>query len=536
MGRRSTQMAAQRTPGESGEEEYFSLDAHGFDGGADETTDDDDDDDAETASMAPPRHPVPSMQGAFEESITEAKDPNPRPKSVNAETRRQRVLEVKHYDDSWTTRWRQSPGARHHPLAKLMAQIVFGMHLLQQGAAKSDAEVVRILQTHVDEVDNFLEKTTEDFDLAIKDIRERVRYLKLPMSHIDVFDTMLEDKQFRTQLLEGNDKIETIVERTSKAMNAALLDVQKGKTSTSELGQYLREVSDEWPDEKQDLEAVLTAMRGNEQGWKHCFRDLQKKGIELRDTMDQLSTLIAEMARMAAAASRRAKAQGRAAAAGHPPMSTILPRSKFSNDGQNQNQNHSQSQRSRGMSVDKPLPKAPSVVGGAVELEAHPVPLERRYEQPRDTPVSSERNGRGHRSSTVPPRPSSSRSAMTPREARNVSRDNTNDIIDFLKERRTASPLGSNPPEDYTRSSNRAKRASAVDVVDHARSLSSMGVRPNTSASETMTALPSGRRGSEPLRMGGPQREGISRNRHGPPPSGKGSSRRESSIGYVSNS
>lgn len=239
---------------------------------------------------------------------------------------------------------------------------------------------------------------------------------------------------------------------------------------------------------------------------------------------------------MAAAASRRAKAQGRAAAAGHPPMSTILPRSKFSNDGQNQNQNHSQSQRSRGMSVDKPLPKAPSVVGGAVELEARPVPLERRYEQPRDTSVSSERNGRGHRSSTVPPRPSSSRSAMTPREARNVSRDNTNDIIDFLKERRTASPLGSNPPEDYTRSSNRAKRASAVDVVDHARSLSSMGVRPNTSASETMTALPSGRRGSEPLRMGGPQREGISRNRHGPPPSGKGSSRRESSIGYVSNS
>ena len=148
---------------ESSEDEYFSsVGAYDFGRGADDSSDDE----TETGSMAPPRHPVASMQGAFEESILESTTPDPRRQSTdaNAEARRQRLLESNHFDDSWTTRWRQPPNSRHHPLAKLIAQIVFDMHLLQQQAAKSDEEVVKILQTHVDEVDNFLEKTTEDFD------------------------------------------------------------------------------------------------------------------------------------------------------------------------------------------------------------------------------------------------------------------------------------------------------------------------------------------------------------------------------------
>lgn len=513
--------AARQVASESSEDEYFSVGAQAY-GGAD--TSDSDADSVETTSMAPPRHPVPAMQGAFEESIYESSEPNPQPRSKDetSETRRQRLLEARHYDDSWTTRWKQKPSARHHPLAKLMAQIVFGMHLLQQQAAKSDEEVVKILQTHVDEVDNFLEKTTEDFDLAIKDIAERIHFLKLPMSHPDVFGTMLEDKEFRTQLMEGNEKIESIIERTSRAMNAALLDVQRGKAATKELGHYLNAVSDEWPGEKQDLEAVLNAMRGNEQGWKYCLRELQSKAHDLRDNLDQLSTVIREMARMAAAASRRTRNHGRAASTGQPPMSAI-PRSKFNSDGQ----------RTRAMSVDKPLPKAPINTNGPVELEAHPVPIERRYEQPRATPASPtpQERARAPRSSTVPPRPSTSRSAMTPREARNMSRDNTSDIVEFLKEAREPSPLRSHPSGEavsLARGAGNPKRQSAIDVVEHARALSRSGKDGRPQTSDSNTALPRYRRGSEPALVE-PHRVGIERNKHGPPVSG----RRESSMGYV---
>jgi hypothetical protein len=521
-------MSARQVASESSEDEYFSVGAQVY-GGAD--TSDSDADSAETTSMAPPRHPVLAMQGAFEESIFESSEPNPQPRSKDesAETRRQRILEARQYDDSWTTRWKQKPSARHHPLAKLMAQIVFGMHLLQQQQAKSDEEVVKILQTHVDEVDNFLEKATEDFDLAIKDISERIHFLKLPMAHPDVFGTMLEDKQFRTQLMEGNEKIETIIERTSRAMNAALLDVQRAKAATKELGHYLNAVSDEWPGEKSDLEAVLNAMRGNEQGWKHCLRELQNKAHDLRDNLDQLSTVIREMARMAAAASRRTRSHGRAASSGQSAVSAI-PRSKFSSDGQ----------RTRAMSIDKPLPKAPINTNSAVELEAHPVPMERRYEQPRPTPVSPSRveRARAPRSSTVPSRPRTSSSGMTPRDSRNMSQNGTNDIVEFLKEAREPSPLRSHPSGEgvgLAKGAGNPKRQSAIDVVEHARSLSRSGRDDRPRTADGNTALPHYRRSSstEPARTE-PHRVGIERNKHGPPPAGgREQSRRSSSIGYV---
>ena len=523
-------MSARQIANESSEEEYFSVRAHDYAVYHSDSSDTDEEEDIQdTAAMPPPRHPVPSMQGAFEESIYESSEPNPQPKSADstAEARRQRVLEVNHYDDAWTTRWKQKPSARHHPLAKLMAQIVFGMHLLHQQAAKSDEEVVKILQTHVDEVDNFLEKTTDDFDLAIKDIAERIRFLKLPMSHPDVFGKMLEDKAFRTQLMEGNDKIENIIERTSRAMNAAALDMQKGKAATKELGFYLNSVSDDWPGEKRDLEAVLTAMRGNEQGWKHCYKDLQAKSLELRDDLDELSTVIREMVRMASDASRRSRANGRSGSAAQSPMSTAIPRSKFNNDNR--------ASRSRPLSVDKPLPRAPLPQDGPVELEAHPIPMERRYEQPRPTPASPTQadKERANRSSTVPPRPSTSSSGgMEPREARNRGRNSTHDIVEFLQEAREPSPLRSNPPDNAAkrpRAADNPKRQSAIDIVEHAKALSALdGSRPGTA--DGTSAPPYVRRNSEtPNTQTNSHRVGIERNKDGPPVS----NRRESSIGYV---
>lgn len=258
-----------------------------------------------------PLHPVPALQEAFEESIIEAAEDvqyesgPPASTHPSPESRRHELLRREIFDDSWNTRWRQKPSAKCHPLTKLVAQIVFGMHLLHGHQAKSDAEVVKILQAHVDDIDSFLEKTGEDFDLAIRDIEERNVFLQLPMTHLDVFDIMLDDRTFRTQLVEGNEKIEKIITRSAKGMNAALSDVQKGLDATEQLAKYLHSVEGDWPEDYPELPAILVAMRGNQEGWSACLHELQMKGNTLGVSLVQLGATIGEMSKLAAAASRR---------------------------------------------------------------------------------------------------------------------------------------------------------------------------------------------------------------------------------------
>ena len=259
---------------------------------------------------APPVHPVPTMQGAFEESMNETmNDDEPevpdRYSKADSATRRRMLLEQQEYERTVAGRWKQKPGEKFHPLWKLVAQISFGMHLLQQGLAKSDDEVLKILQTHVDEVDGFLERTTEDFDLAQNDINERIRYLKLPLEHGQVFDQMLADRPFRVAIVEGNEKIEHIIDRTAAAMNDALKDVQKGLDATRELAKYMTRVDKQWEDRTEEHEAVYLAMIGNTEGWTRAFLTLQSKGEHLRKALVQLGTIVAEMQRRAGAASRK---------------------------------------------------------------------------------------------------------------------------------------------------------------------------------------------------------------------------------------
>lgn len=259
---------------------------------------------------APPVHPVPTMQGAFEESMTETIDGDgadipDRYSKADSVTRRKMLLEQDHYERTVAGRWKQKPGEKFHPLWKLVAQISFGMHLLQQGLAKSDEEVLKILQTHVDEVDGFLERTTEDFDLAQGDINERIRYLKLPLEHGSVFDQMLADRAFRVAIVEGNEKIEHIIDRTAAAMNDALKDVQKGLDATRELAKYMTRVDKQWEDRTEEHDSVYLAMIGNTEGWTRAFLTLQSKGGHLRKALVQLGGIVAEMQKRAGAASRK---------------------------------------------------------------------------------------------------------------------------------------------------------------------------------------------------------------------------------------
>lgn len=270
--------------------------------------DEDSDDDMDEK---PPIHPVPTMQGAFEESMAESlnesnePDPLDRYSTADSVSRRKMLLEQAEYERTVAGRWKQKPGEKFHPLWKLVAQISFGMHLLQQRQAKSDEEVIRILQTHVDDVDGFLERTTEDFDLAQGDINERIRYLRLPLEHGEVFDGMLNDRSFRIAIVEGNEKIEHIIDRTAAAMTDALKDVQKGLDATRELAKYLTRVDKRWDDRTEEHDSVYLAMIGNTEGWTRAFLTLQTKGNTLRKALVQLGNIVAEMQKRAGAASRK---------------------------------------------------------------------------------------------------------------------------------------------------------------------------------------------------------------------------------------
>ena len=255
----------------------------------------------------PPQHPVSALQAAFEESIMESVMPSPKKlkEKLSAEARRRQLLELDDADHEYSSRWTQQPGAKFHPLWKLVAQISFGIHLLHKKLAKSEDEVVRILQGHVDEVDSFAEDTTADFDLAVRDIKERIQYLLLPLEHSRTFNKMLCDKTFRASILDGNDIIERVIQRTRTAMDRSLGDVSKGIEAVCELSKYLDRLGNDWNNQDGELLDAYHVMRGNAEGWYRCFLRLQAKGENLGGKMARLESIIDEVALRAGIASRR---------------------------------------------------------------------------------------------------------------------------------------------------------------------------------------------------------------------------------------
>lgn len=455
---------APRRGSDSDNDDFHSLSSPELEDGGDE----------EVGAAEPPIHPVRSMQGAFEESIVESTEGSrPKPSlGLNAEERRKKLLESTQYDDSCTARWQQTKTARYHPCEKLISQIIFGLHLLQQRQAKSEEEVVKILQTHVSEVDTFLERTAEDFQLAINDIDERIRFLKLPMAHQDVFETMLGDKKFRTQLLDGNEKIVTIIDRTTKAMNTSMLDIHKCIHANRELGKYLDEVKSSWPDGKRGIADVYGAMRGNENGWTRYLKDLQAKGNDLGQNLIELSNVVSDMSMMAVAASKRSK---KAASSGSKsaPTSPGL-RSKFADQPR-----PTMPSPPRMTSLNKPLPKQPNVsqlatsANGPSELRPLPTsdPFEVSHQSPQTNIPKVVRGPSVRRNDEEAPRPKTAGARPTAREARTAdSRANTADLIEFLKSDNAhqnplrsnpahQNPLRSNPPEENRMAPNPSNAA-----------------------------------------------------------------------------
>ncbi|KAK1975668.1 hypothetical protein LZ30DRAFT_342791 [Colletotrichum cereale] len=257
-----------------------------------------------------PRHPIPSMQAAFAESFLEVADGNPSDKPnlkfADAKGRREELISQEREDDLPDMLWRYRPGQRQHELQKLMAQISFGVYLLLHGMANSAAQVVSILQGHIDEVDEFLEVVMEDFDQATKDLKERIDYLRLPMENLEAFEKMLEDRNFRLEIVQGNEKIEHIVARTNVQLEQYDKDVQQGLAATKEFAVYLgQQNSGTWRQDRPDVVDIYAAMKGNTEGWYNAFVELQTRGKELNSLVIKLGITVGEMSKKAGEVSRR---------------------------------------------------------------------------------------------------------------------------------------------------------------------------------------------------------------------------------------
>lgn len=262
-----------------------------------------------------PQHPITIMQSPFEESFAEAtyEGASDRPKLRVGDAKYRRELIVNQAEGSRKLEskyilWRKRPGQRYHELWRLISQISFGVYLLLTGQANDDHQVVGILQGHIDDVDEFLEVIMEDLDYAIEDIFDRHKLLQLPMENIGVFETMLEDRNFRYQIVSGNEKIERILAVSRRVLVETEKDVAEGLDASREFHIYLsKQHYGNWRTERSQVAEIYEAMNANTDGWMTALLELQSKTKKLDLLITKLAQLVAEIDRKAGEVSRRTR-------------------------------------------------------------------------------------------------------------------------------------------------------------------------------------------------------------------------------------
>lgn len=261
-----------------------------------------------------PIHPLPSMQAPFEESMLDATGetghvPFPNPKR-SVKTRQQLLCREEgaselSYNFTYNCHWRNNPKGKFHPLVKTVAQIIFGVHLLHQHLEKSVADVADILLKHVNELDSFLQRASEDLESSLKDMLFRHKCLKVPMEHVNEFDRLLEDRAYRVQLLDGNIVIERTIGRMSEMLNDYLIDINTFREANQDLDLYLLNIGVEWTYRNEDIRKIYSAMCGNTGGWSQFLQSLVAKAERLGVVLVQVSSYCNEIEKRCGAASRR---------------------------------------------------------------------------------------------------------------------------------------------------------------------------------------------------------------------------------------
>ncbi|KAM0249892.1 hypothetical protein ACHAQJ_008831 [Trichoderma viride] len=257
-----------------------------------------------------PVHPIPALQDAFAESLHEVMNgieiEKPKLRALDAQGRREAVLAQGKDEPAFDAVWRLRPGQSQHELGKLIAQISFGVYLMLNGMANNNTQVVNILQGHIDEVDEFLEVTIEDLEQVETDLRGRIDHLMVPMSNATVFEQLLEDRKFRTEILEGNEMIEHILARTNVSMKQWDDDIEAGLQTSNVFINWLNEHAEgQWRSGQPDVTDIFDAMSGNAEGWLIAFEKISDSAQDINSLIIRLMNIISEMEKKAGEASRR---------------------------------------------------------------------------------------------------------------------------------------------------------------------------------------------------------------------------------------
>lgn len=257
-----------------------------------------------------PIHPIPALQDAFAESLNEVMSGiavgKPKLRVLDAQGRREAVLAQGKDEPALDAMWRLRPGQTQHELGKLVAQISFGVYLMLNGMANDNTQVVNILQGHIDEVDEFLEVTIEDLEEVEADLKRRIDHLMLPMSNATVFEQLLEDHKFRTEILQGNEKIEHILARTNVSMKQWDDDIEAGLHTSNIFINWLNENAEgTWRSGLPDVNDIFDAMSGNAEGWLIAFEKISDSAQDINSLIIRLMNIISEMEKKAGEASRR---------------------------------------------------------------------------------------------------------------------------------------------------------------------------------------------------------------------------------------
>jgi hypothetical protein len=247
-----------------------------------------------------PTHPIPSLQAAFEESLREVTNggaiDKPKLGDIDHNVRRGRLLEQGREDPAFDTTWRYRPGQRQHEVEKLVAQIIFGVYLLDNGLANDNTQVIGILQGHIDEVDEFLEVVLQDMALAVTDMYARIEELRMSLSNMDALGEKLEEPEFRAEMIDRNEKVDHILSRTNVAMKQWDDDVDAGlRCSTSFHGWLVSTKDNPSRAERPQMMEIYEAMKGNAEGWLHAFDEMNSRVQTITEVYIRLMTTLGEM-------------------------------------------------------------------------------------------------------------------------------------------------------------------------------------------------------------------------------------------------
>lgn len=130
------------------------------------------------------------------------------------------------------------------------------------------------------------------------------------MEHVNEFDRLLDDRAYRSSLLDGNVTIERTINRMSQLLSDYLVDISIYRDANHELELYLRDIGDEWAYHNEDVGRIYSAMCGNTGGWAQFLQSLVTKAERLGVVLAQVTSYCNEIEKRCGAASRRSLVGG----------------------------------------------------------------------------------------------------------------------------------------------------------------------------------------------------------------------------------